>query len=534
MNAHRIKLSGIFANRKGFALVSLLAIILIVTSLYAVDFVKRLGGDYTFYFSNGWFLHNGLRIYVDFWTHKPPLLAMLLALWIGVFGPSFYSAVIFLIITTILCSYAVFWLAYVLNLRRSICFLAGALFALLASLHTVDPDRNGIIIIFASIFEVLSLILLIVGLRRKSNIALFCSGTLIVMAVASRQTSLTIYIGLIAIIFMFNGFKALRKALLQSLVLSSGCLFACGLFLAYLFSNGADIRILWDQLADYNIIYAQTYRSITSVPAWFSFWIKVGTGWLLLFSTASITFVLTNFKKVNKERSIGINVGILFILLFVHFISLYLSAQTMPFYVLQLFPELSIVTSIVVVDAITNREASNTASELPTMNGKGFVIASIVMMMFAPIGREFVFSAGLIKNALAGGYLTDIRKLPFYMEDEKVIKKVQEIARSENDRIWLLQNGNDMVYIMSNRLPAISFTQCVPVNSEGYSDDRIYRAWLEQFMNGKPKIIVLFPEVDVTGIEILRMIKATVVSNMDRINPEDETPEIYAWRNLDK
>jgi hypothetical protein len=517
-------------NRTNFIIFSLLAITGLVILFHVLDFFKGLGGDYTFYFSNGWFLNRGLRTYVDFWTHKPPFLGMVLAVWISMFGTSFYSAVTFLIFPTLLCSYAVFGLASVMMLRRSICLLSGILFALFASLHTMDPDRNGIIIIFASLFELLSITLLILGLRRGSKTLLTISGILIVIAVASRQTSLPIYFGLLAIIAIFNGRQAIKRTVIECLVVSFGCAIGCAFFIFYLFINGADLRLLWDQLAYFNILYAQNFRNGSSLPAWLYFWANAGTESILLFFTAGLAYLVINIRREIKERSISINTWILMIILLLHFTSLWLSGQEMSYYAEQIFPEMAIISSIVIVEAIFSREIFQTTAQESTLKGKGFVITCIVIMLILPLGRELVYSYGQITDARAGNYLSDISNLPSYVEDKKVAQTIQAISKNTADKIWLLQYGHDMVYVMSNRLPAIPFTQSAPVNNDGYSDERIFSEWLVQFMKNKPKVVVLFPEVDVTRTELLRRVDAVVEANMDRVSLGNDAPAIFVWR----
>jgi hypothetical protein len=533
-----LSVSSLVSNRTTYALLSFLAIAVLVSLLYAVDFVSELGGDYAFYFSNGWFLHNGLRPYVDFWTHKPPFLFMLLAVWIGLFGSSFYSAVAFLIVATILCSYSVLVLAYVMRLSRGICFLSGVLFAVFASMHALDPARHGIIIVLASIFELFSLAMLLVGLRRGSNFHLFSSGVLIGVAVASRQTSLTVYLGLLAVIFAFNGLKVVRRAFHQSVVVSFGFAGVGALFLFYLYANGASFRILWDQLYRFNILYAQTFSNSTSVLGWIYFWTtEVGSAQgLLLFSTAGLAYVLSNLTEAIRKRPIGINAWMLLSLLFAHFTSLWLSAQRMPFYILQSLPEASIIASIVIASAVLGGDGSGEASEPHVLRGKAFVVASVVMMLLVPLAGECSYVIHQVRQARAGGYLAETENLPSY--EAEVTKKVQEIATNENDRIWLFQWGHDFVYVISNRLPAISFTQSPPLEHVLYSDDSIYRAWHDQFVSNKPKVVVsyftegfleeLYQNESVS--ENLRRIRVTIVSTMDRVNYELEDPEIYVWR----
>ncbi len=80
------------------------------------------------------------------------------------------------------------------------------------------------------------------------------------------------------------------------------------------------------------------------------------------------------------------------------------------------------------------------------------------------------------------------------------------------------------------RLHAISFTQYYHVNNDGYSDERIFREWLVQFMKNKPSVVELFPEVDVTSTELLRKVDAVVEANMDKVSLGNDAPAIYVWR----
>jgi len=120
-----------------------------------------------------------------------------------------------------------------------------------------------------------------------------------------------------------------------------------------------------------------------------------------------------------------------------------------------------------------------------------------------------------------------------------VVSKVREIAESENDRIWVLQYEHDLIYVNSDRLPAIMFTQSPPLEQRAYSDDRIYRLWYDQFVNNRPRVVVNYftteflSSLNEQGIvlsENLQKISAIIASSMDRVDYVLDYPEIYSRR----
>jgi hypothetical protein len=532
IGSHMVELR-LLSNHKRFIILYLLGIAALVCIFYSVDFLKNLGGDYAFYFSNGWFLHNGLKIYVDFWTHKTPFLAMVLAVWIGIFGSSFYSAVSFLFIITILCSYSVFALSSEMMLSRGICFLSGFLFALFTSMHGVDPGRDGVIILLASMFELLSLVMLIRGLRRGSDRYLFFSGFLLVVAVASRQTSLPIYFFLFVVIIIFKGLKSKGRTFQHFLVMSIGCIGASTLFLTYLFSQGVSIRILWEQLINFNILYASWFRM--DLLSWIYSWILIGVRSLLFFSATGLAFLVIRLRYLIKYRSLISSDWILLSLFVAHLISLWLSAKSISYYALLLFPELSIMASIVVVKGISSGIHSDGISNINKLRWTRLIMASIILMILIPLAYEGKSSYNQLKDAIADGYLTNIRSLPGFKDDLVVAQKIQEIVKNKTDRIWLFQYGHDMVYVLSNRMPAISFTQCAPLNSEAGYPDQIkqnYDNWVGQFLKNKPKIVIISAEVE--SAMLLPKMETVISTSMYKVSAHGVFPEIYVRMNEPK
>jgi|WetSurMetagenome_2_1015567.scaffolds.fasta_scaffold11041_4 hypothetical protein len=519
--------SRLIAKRTTITALYLIGITLLVCSFYYVDYSRPLGGDYIEYFSRGWFIFKGLRPYVDFWAEKGPFLFMVLALWIRIFGSTFYSAVTFLVVTTILCSYLVYGLAWTLGLNRWVCLLSGFFFALFASIHQLDPDRDGITVSFASIFELLSLIMLVWGLNRKKNIYLFFSGFMFAVAVATRQTSVIFIIALIIDIIYFHGIKARKTIIKHGLIFTIGVFLSAILFLAYLFLRGANFQLMWDQLVRFNVTSArfESAGDTSRIKIWAGFI----TGSFILFSTASLTYILTNLAKFIKDRSISFATCVLLSLLLTHSISIVLSIEAKSYYALQLIPEASVITSLVIAEVVFSWGKDSFSTMSNQVNAKMFEFACVLIMFFIPLAHESILIYTHTEAAVVGNYLTNSSNIPGYKDDIAVAQKIQEISKNEDDRIWLFQYGHAMIYVLSNRLPAISYTYVNPLDLPGYSDDRIFNDWLVQFLQNKPKVVVISPEVEDLGI--VARIRTVIATNMVKVSSESDVPEIYTWKN---
>ena len=504
---------------------SLIGITLLVFSFYYIDYSRPLGGDYMEYFSKGWFIVKGLRPYVDFWAEKGSFLYMVLALWIRIFGSAFYSAVTFLVVTTVLCSFLVYGPAATLGLNRGVCLLSGFLFAFYTSIHQLDPDRDGITVSFASIFELLSLIMLVWGLSRKKNIYLFLSGFVFTEAVATRQTSLVFIIALIIGIIYYHGIRAGKTIIKHSFIFAIGVFSAAILFLAYLFLRGANFQLMWDQLVRFNVVSARFESAGGS--SWIGNRAGIITGSLILFSSAILTYIVTILAKFIKDRSISFATCVLLSLLLAHSITILLSIQAKGYYALQLIPEASIITSIVLSEIVLSRGKDSFSIKLNQVNPKMFEYACVLIMFMIPLAHESILIYTHFKAAIAGNYLMNSSNIPGYKDDIAVAQKIREISKNEGDRIWLFQYGHAMIYILSNRYPAISYTFVNPLDLPGYSDDRIFNDWLVQFQQNKPKVVVISPEVEDLGI--VPKIRTVIAANMIKVSSESDVPEIYKW-----
>jgi len=417
-----------------------------------------------------------------------------------------------------------------MGLGPAVSFLSGTLFALIASMHWLDPDRNGVIIIFASIFELLSLIALLRALRHGSLGLFFAAGVLVAAAVAARQTSFPLYLVLIGILLIHNGRRGLRKSLLQGLVVSLGCALAGIALLIYLAATGASLRLLWDQLVHFNVLYAAHFWENSSILHWLFFWLKMAADGFLLFVVACFAYFFATLSNgLTLRSSLEINPWLLLLLFSAHAVSILLARFESPYYGVQMFPELAITAAIVIMGVLPKRALSPAGNHSGGL-GEWFVLGTIAVLLAVPMGQEVTYAGGRIRRALAGGYLIDIRKLPWYSEEAQVAERIDAIAPNQNDRIWLLQYGHDMVYVTSDRLPALTFTQGAGLTQPEYSDDAVFTQWYSQFLTQRPKVVVFFPEVDTSNTQALQRIRAVVESSMRRVDSGVTDAEIFQWK----
>jgi len=50
-----------------------------------------------------------------------------------------------------------------------------------------------------------------------------------------------------------------------------------------------------------------------------------------------------------------------------------------------------------------------------------------------------------------------------------------------------------------------------------------------QFLQNKPKVVVISPEVEDLGI--VARIRTVIATNMVKVSSESDVPEIYTWKN---
>lgn len=508
------------------------AVAFVVLLFSAIDLRTPMGTDYGVYFSNGWFMSQGLLPYVDFWTHKAPLLVMALSGWILVFGSELASAVVFNILLTILASLAAYLLALKLELGRRAAAVSALIFAFFTSSHLVDPTRNGIIIVLAAGLEMFALASLIAGIRRSKRFPLILSGVLVVLAAATRQTSAVAYFAMLAAVFAFGRASGIRKLATDAVYLTVGCLAGTTAFLLYFLFEGVPLSIVWDQLYTFNIAYATGYK--IKMTWWISGWVDLISPHqlhILLFGVCA--YLLTVMRKLIRREHLAAHEIILPTLLLLHGFATYASQKINAMYFFQALPEASIMTGLVIVGALTPADKEHERSPA----GRTFVVAVLLVLTLLCLKSEALYTLDRVQKAGEGGYLAKIGNLPEYI----VAREIQKLAPIEGDRIWIFGASSDEVYPFAQRLPAISFTNTSRLVYVLSPHD--FTSWYEQFMRGKPKVVICYydqaymdryksnPVDEASGrsAENILKIRELIVSKMKKIDYELTFPELYVW-----
>lgn len=506
----------------------LVFLIILTVSFYAIDYNSDFGTDYEVYFSNGWFLTEGMLPYVDFWTHKTPLLPFVLAGWIGMFGHSIGAAVSFLIVITVAASYAVFELAKVLDTNRTAAVIAALCYVFFSAIHLLDPTRNGGIIIFASLFEILSVITLIAGLEKRKRLHLLTSGILVFLAFAIRQTSAIIFLSMLAIIIIANKNNSKHVAR-QIGILSLGSIIAVVVFILYFVINQVPFNIIWDQIYAFNIQYASGYAG----P-----WTEWVTGWmsslhnskLHLVGIGVLAYFIGFCTGIVNRTGLKISDWILLIILISHMVVIFMQQKVQIFYVLQLMPEACIMTGITITNALGEKNIHSFKDILKNIFQKPFLAASLLLMLILPTKDELLH---IYTTAQTPQEITNNKNHP-------IARIVRKLAPNADDRIWVLGFGDD-IYMASGRLPAISHTNAARLQYALSPED--FDSWQDQFIEGEPKVVVSYltrnwmeitknePYVDEGGRskENLLEIVEFISTNMKWVPYELEIPEIYIW-----
>ena len=149
--------SDIFLESGKGRIIAAVAIAVMILVMSAGDLTRNISDDFGFYFANGWFISQGMLPYEDFFTHKTPLFPVAIAGWTMVFGTSFFSAwLLKLTIVGILTGVAYFS-ARKMDMARTTAMIAATLTAFFSASHVIELKDNGIIVVFASIFELVAI-----------------------------------------------------------------------------------------------------------------------------------------------------------------------------------------------------------------------------------------------------------------------------------------------------------------------------------------------------------------------------------------
>lgn len=495
----------------------------LVCVLAAVDFAAELGTDYGAYFSHGWFITQGLIPHGDFWTHKPPLLPILLAGWIALFGAGFRAAVPFPPLVTIAAASVLYLFARTVRLPRASAVGAALLFAFIAASHGLDPTRNGVIVIAAVAWELFALVLTVEGVRANRSWMIGAAGLAIALGLATRQTAAVAYVPAVAAIAALRGRAQLVRAVADACTLSVAVAAGAVAVAGYLLLNGVTLGTVWDQIYRFNALYAAGYH--TKLTWWGSQWLLLVSGrGLAILVVGTLGFAWWMVSTVRRHEPPGLGAQLLAVMAASHLAVIYLSQKVAPMYLFQLLPELCLMT------AMTGAWAWRQGSRLQT----GLLVTAVVSLLAWPGALEVSHWRTTLDNAREGGYLLSSENLP----SQALARRIQQYAPRETDRIWIFSASSDALYPFSRRLPAGRMTSVAGLVYETSPND--FERWRGDFESHDPRVVLSFygdeyvrrwqgrPEATHgQTVATILQIRRYLLANMRRIDPDGGLPEVF-------
>lgn len=270
------------------------------------DFIISYGSDYNVYVNNAYEIRGGKIPYRDFFDHKLPLFYYYLASLQELLGNAWISSKMILVITYLFSAAAFYLLSIKILMSREWSFLTSAAYYFFNTRLDIDPDRNGVIVVFGLTFVFLSLYFMFQffdGNRKEHN--MFISGIFSAFAFLSRQAflePLLVLSGLI--IFLILGYGSTKKNAFTPIFL-----FLLGFFLL-LMPSIVFLGLIagWDNLyfclirynLDYSRAFISWHHSLGSISTIF---MKVIPIFLLLFLALGKTGLKRAFLKLKLDPS---------------------------------------------------------------------------------------------------------------------------------------------------------------------------------------------------------------------------------------
>jgi hypothetical protein len=504
---------------------AMLGMTAITFGLGAIDFASDLGTDYGGYFSDGWFMTRGLVPYRDFWMHKTPFLAVVLAGWIRTFGAGFYAAAAFPLAVTAVAATIVYWFASTLRFPRVVAALSSGLFAFFAAYHGLDATRNGVIVIAAASSEMLALIAALAasGTRRRWLFAV--SGLFLSLAIATRQPTLVTAIPIALIVATARA--TVRNKAVDAAIWCAGIASGVVMFAAFFAAHQVRLGTLIDDLYRFNIVLAEGHR--LKMTWWLSGWARLA--WidgLGIVVAGVVCFAWLRIIAPGGDAVVKRQTMVLGLMIAVHAVAIYLAQKVHPIYTYQLLPEACVMT------AAAAREITRLTSAWNARQRAALAMGAFVAFAAWPLAIEVSHWHRAVQNARDGGYLLHPENLP----SQVLARRVRELAPRETDRIWTFSASADAVYPFANRLPALRLTNTAPLVYEMTGDD--FGLWRREFDAGRPAVVVSVygdafaaryarqpdDENGQTTATILR-IREYLLTHMRRVGSEGSDPELY-------
>lgn len=403
-------------------------------------------------FDAGYKIQNKFYPFQDYWSITGPLLDYVQFILFEIFGVNWFSYVLHSALVNCLLSTFSFYFFINLGIDRKISFLSSICIAILAYPSTGTPfvDHHGVI------FSVISLMFLILGLKKQKKIYYFLSSNFLVFSFFSKQIP-SAYLGVLFFVTtLFFCLLVKQKKFLFYFIY--GGLSGLGLFLVIFFFQGIELNNIFIQY----ILYPMSIGSnrISS----FNFDLKnvffqFKFIYLSIFPLFFLVIYLVSYKK--KNQFIFLNILTLFCIFLSFCVFIYSQIitknQILIFFLIPFFLALSIYF-------IT-----------PFFKKKNFLINLIILLMlFTTVKYHLRFNENKkfmelvnadFRNAVNAEVLD--KKLsglqwitPYYLNNPDYELKM--LRKVKNDII--LDNSNKIIITDYQILPAITNTKFLAPN----------------------------------------------------------------------
>ena len=471
---------GIFLESGKGRIIAAVAIATMILIVSAGDLTRNISPDLGFYFANGWFISQGMLPYEDFFTHKTPLFPVAIAGWMMVFGTSFFSAWLLKLSTVGVLTGVVYFSARKMDVTRSTAMIAAALTAFFSASHTIELKDNGLIVVFASSFELVSIASAYAISRKRGHRKYgLIAGASLMLGIAARQTALFL-LPFIVVALILVAYKNNRRLVILGTAWIFAGLLSTGILLLLIYiAAGGGLSSVTQQLIEFNTTRVSSLRQ--PVPDflhdWFVFLIAPGRLILTL-------GIVTAAGLAIRKQVTGIGPGGLTFLSMASLgigLSLYALGGFHEYYFRQIVPLASLLTAVVLAGVLSNMGALRTVPMVRT-----FVVVTLIWVgLLGPGLREFEAQVFLIREysdrSEGVGIGGDEAAIASFLRD-----------RHPNDELKLLVVGaaSDDVYAYARAKPVSIYTNSIAMLSLRFFTDEEIDEWVEQVRGSDYDVIL--------------------------------------------
>lgn len=397
-----------------------------------------------------WFIINGLLPYKDFTWFRTPFDIFLLSFWYRIFGIHESSYQLFVFFLLIVSSILLFYISrLVLGKHFIFAFLFYSVFLFPLFLNTEEGE------LLLGALNLLVLLFIITYLNSQKLKWLFISGIVSGVIYLTKQNDSFIVLALLVLI-AYSAYKSrytFGQWLNRMIIFIAGLSIPILLMLSYFFFRGG----LSDFL--YYTIYFVLGPYVRQQPS-----LIHGDG---LWIAAGFIVLLVPFVAFWKYHHLKPQIVMLFVLMVIT--SLFSLLPSFLSY--RAFPAFGFVAIVVGYNFILLQK--KTSQKII----KIFVIASFVIFLIFTFRFIQSYVIFIQENGIAFG-----QHIKDYGEEEQKIAKWIITNTSKNERI--VDFGNEMIYVLSDRLPKHKYIEPFPYLLQPYETTS------KLFINDPPKIVV--------------------------------------------